>query len=33
MGRRSLINVRLTSAPELSGAGLIVMRGTLRASR
>jgi PhzF family phenazine biosynthesis protein len=29
MGRRSLINVRLAPDPELSGAGLIVLRGTL----
>lgn len=30
MGRRSLINVRLNPDPELSGAGLIVLRGVLR---
>ena len=29
MGRRSLLNVRLTPDPELSGAGLIVLRGAL----
>ncbi len=29
MGRRSLIRVRLTPDPEISGAGIIVMRGTL----
>jgi PhzF family phenazine biosynthesis protein len=29
MGRRSLLNVRLMPDPELSGAGLIVLRGTL----
>jgi len=30
MGRRSLINVQLNPDPELSGAGLIVLRGFLR---
>jgi PhzF family phenazine biosynthesis protein len=30
MGRRSLLNVRLSPDPELSGAGLIVLRGVLR---
>lgn len=29
MGRRSVLNVRLTPDPELSGTGLIVMRGVL----
>lgn len=29
MGRRSLLSVRLTPAPELSGAGLVVLRGRL----
>ena len=33
MGRRSLINIRLTPDPELSGFGLIVLRGTLRSPR
>ncbi|HEY5755985.1 MAG TPA: PhzF family phenazine biosynthesis protein [Steroidobacter sp.] len=32
MGRRSLINVQLNPDPELSGAGLIVLRGFLRMS-
>lgn len=30
MGRRSLLRVRLTPDPELSGAGIIVLTGTLR---
>ena len=29
MGRRSIIRVSLAPEPEISGAGLIVMRGTL----
>ncbi|HEV2271558.1 MAG TPA: PhzF family phenazine biosynthesis protein [Steroidobacteraceae bacterium] len=29
MGRRSILNVRLTPDPELSGAGVVVMRGVL----
>jgi predicted PhzF superfamily epimerase YddE/YHI9 len=29
MGRRSLLHIRLTPNPELSGAGIIVLRGTL----
>jgi PhzF family phenazine biosynthesis protein len=29
MGRRSLINVRLTPEPELSGAGVVVLRGLM----
>jgi PhzF family phenazine biosynthesis protein len=29
MGRRSILNVRLTPDPELSGAGLVVLRGVL----
>jgi PhzF family phenazine biosynthesis protein len=33
MGRRSLINIRLTPAPEISGAGLIVLRGVLQSPR
>lgn len=33
MGRRSLLNVRLTPDPELSGAGLIVLRGVLQSPR
>lgn len=33
MGRRSLLNVHLTPGPELSGAGLIVLRGVLRSPR
>ncbi|PTL83387.1 PhzF family phenazine biosynthesis protein [Vitiosangium sp. GDMCC 1.1324] len=30
MGRRSLLHVRLTPEPELSGSGAVVLRGTLR---
>lgn len=30
MGRRSLLRVRLTPDPELSGTGIVVLRGTLR---
>jgi PhzF family phenazine biosynthesis protein len=30
MGRRSLLNLRLTPDPELSGSGVIVLRGTIR---
>jgi len=30
MGRRSILNLRLTPDPELSGAGVVVMRGVLR---
>lgn len=33
MGRRSLLNLRLTPEPELSGAGLIVLRGVLQSPR
>lgn len=33
MGRRSLIKIRLSPDPELSGFGLIVLRGTLRTPR
>ncbi len=33
MGRRSLINIHLTPDPEVSGAGLIVLRGVLRSPR
>jgi PhzF family phenazine biosynthesis protein len=33
MGRRSLLNIRLAPDPELSGAGLIVLRGTLQSPR
>lgn len=33
MGRRSLLNVRLSPDPELSGAGLIVLQGTLKSPR
>lgn len=33
MGRRSLLNVRLTPEPELSGAGLIVLKGVLQSPR
>jgi predicted PhzF superfamily epimerase YddE/YHI9 len=29
MGRRSILNVRLAPDPELSGAGLVVLRGVL----
>jgi predicted PhzF superfamily epimerase YddE/YHI9 len=29
MGRRSLLHIRLTPNPELSGVGIIVLRGTL----
>jgi PhzF family phenazine biosynthesis protein len=29
MGRRSLLHIRLTPNPELSGAGIVVLRGTL----
>ncbi len=29
MGRRSLLHIRLTPDPELSGAGIVVLRGTL----
>lgn len=29
MGRRSLISVRLTPDPELSGAGVVVLRGLM----
>jgi len=29
MGRRSVLSLRLTPDPELSGAGAIVLRGTL----
>ncbi len=30
MGRRSLLNVRLTPDPELSGAAVVLLRGKLR---
>lgn len=30
MGRKSILNVRLTPDPELSGYGIIVLRGTIR---
>ncbi len=30
MGHRSILNLRLTPDPELSGAGVVVMRGVLR---
>jgi len=30
MGRRSVLNLRLTPDPELSGSGVIVLRGTIR---
>jgi PhzF family phenazine biosynthesis protein len=30
MGRRSILNIRLTPEPELSGAGVVVLRGTIR---
>jgi PhzF family phenazine biosynthesis protein len=30
MGRRSILRVRMTPAPELSGAGIIVLRGSIR---
>jgi PhzF family phenazine biosynthesis protein len=30
MGRRSLLRVRLTPNPELSGAGIVVLRGLIR---
>jgi PhzF family phenazine biosynthesis protein len=33
MGRRSLLNVALSPDPELSGAGLIVLRGVLQSPR
>lgn len=33
MGRRSLLNVRLSPDPELSGAGLIVLHGRLKSPR
>jgi trans-2,3-dihydro-3-hydroxyanthranilate isomerase len=29
MGRRSILRVSLAPEPEISGAGIIVMRGTL----
>jgi PhzF family phenazine biosynthesis protein len=29
LGRRSLLHVRLTPAPELSGSGVVVLRGSL----
>jgi predicted PhzF superfamily epimerase YddE/YHI9 len=29
MGRRSLLRVRLTPDPELSGTGIVALRGTL----
>ncbi|HKE93163.1 MAG TPA: PhzF family phenazine biosynthesis protein [Povalibacter sp.] len=32
MGRRSLLQVRLTPEPELTGAGVVVLQGTLRYS-
>jgi hypothetical protein len=32
MGRRSILHIRLTPQPELSGAGVIVLRGTIRLS-
>ncbi|HLJ90832.1 MAG TPA: PhzF family phenazine biosynthesis protein [Candidatus Angelobacter sp.] len=30
MGRRSILRVRITPEPELSGAGVVVLRGTIR---
>jgi PhzF family phenazine biosynthesis protein len=30
MGRRSILKVRLTPEPELSGAGVVVLRGVIR---
>jgi PhzF family phenazine biosynthesis protein len=30
MGRRSILNIRLTPEPELSGAGVVVLRGSIR---
>ncbi len=30
MGRRSILHVRLTPQPELSGSGIVVLRGTIR---
>ena len=30
MGRRSILNIRLVPEPELSGAGIVLLRGTLR---
>jgi PhzF family phenazine biosynthesis protein len=33
LGRRSLLEVRLTPTPELSGTGVVVLRGELRLSR
>lgn len=29
MGRRSILRIRLTPEPELSGTGIIVLRGVL----
>jgi len=29
MGRRSILNIRLTPDPELSGSGLVVLQGVL----
>jgi predicted PhzF superfamily epimerase YddE/YHI9 len=30
MGRRSILRVRVTPAPELSGTGIVVLRGVIR---
>lgn len=30
MGRKSILNIKLTPDPELSGAGIVVLRGTIR---
>jgi PhzF family phenazine biosynthesis protein len=30
MGRRSILRVRITPAPELSGTGIVVLRGVIR---
>lgn len=30
MGRRSILRIRLTPEPELSGTGVVVLRGALR---
>jgi predicted PhzF superfamily epimerase YddE/YHI9 len=30
MGRRSILRVRITPDPELSGAGIVVLRGVIR---
>lgn len=30
MGRRSILRVRLAPQPELSGAGVVVLRGTIQ---